>query len=155
MKWCNDKEVREVLPASPQVVALYLADMSDECRSVSKVNALCYSIKWAHKFCGLADPTNNSFPMTILEGAKRSVVPNRRFKAVVTTEILLKICLELSARDLRCARFCALATLAFSGFFRIGELLSLRRSDVLFFEKYLSVVIRSSKSDVYKQGKET
>ena len=113
-----------------------------------------YAIKWAHEFCGVEDPCKNSFPRTIIDGAKRSLKPRKNFKDYVSVHILINICHKLGKTGvLRDSRFCAMAVLAFAGFMRISEILNLRRKDLVFYRDYLTITIRSSKTDKFNSGK--
>ena len=40
----------------------------------------------------------------------------------------------------------------FAGFFRFSELVNIKSSDILFYEKYLKIFIEKSKTDKYGKG---
>ena len=61
----------ESLPGSPIGVGLFLSELAKSPTSASTINAHFYAMKWAHNLCGLDDPTKHSFPLTMLEAAKR------------------------------------------------------------------------------------
>ena len=150
VSWCNDKELR-ALPAPPEVVGLYFAHVADTCRSISTVNAHFYSVKWMHKFCGYDDPTSHSLPINIAEGVRRNLIPNKNFKKPADVKLLVNIC-SVNFHYLRDSRIAAMCSVGFAGFFRIGELLKIKRADLVFFDNYFQVKIRNSKTDVYSRG---
>ena len=157
VEWCTSNGFENYLPATPSLVGYFFAEKSCFYRSISTLNSYVYGIRWAHEFCGFADPTKGALPKTVIEGAKRKVLPRKNPKDYVVSATLLEICLKFATptSSIRDYRFSALATLAFSGFFRISEVLNLRRFDITFFRSYFIIKIRSSKTDQYHEGKST
>ena len=49
-------------------------------------------------------------------------------------------------------RITTLALVSFAGFLRFREAIRIRRSDVSFYQTYCCIMIRESKTDVYRQG---
>ena len=104
--------------------------------------------------CGGEDPTDHPMCLNVLEGARRTVPPKQSKKDPMTTEVLVTMCSSLreGGPSLRVMRFLCLAVLAFAGFLRISEALSLRTRDVSRSAGYLVLTIRKSKTDVYGAG---
>ena len=59
------------LSANPLHVRLYLAHLAGLASSPSVLDAAYYGIKWAHKLCGLPDPTCHSLPTIVMDSARR------------------------------------------------------------------------------------
>ena len=127
------------LPASPNHVALYLAEASKTAKSMSVCNARFYAIKWMHNLCGLADPCVQKIPQLVLEGCKRtaSAAGKSAKKDYVSKDMLVALCAKFGgdSASLRDLRFCCMAVLAFAGFLRISEILSLRKKRRLYFRQ--------------------
>ena len=151
--WCSEYG-NSALPASPASVGLFITKIALSAKSVSALDAHFYALKWAHNFCGEADPTDHQFPKMILEGAKRSLVSLTPEKNPITAPMIIQLCNRLCTDDatVRDLRFCAMAALSFSGFFRISEVLNLKSGDIVFFPDYFTVFIQSSKTDKYREG---
>ena len=100
------------------------------------------------------DPRKHNFPRTIIDGAKPSLKPRKNLEDCVSVHMLINICHKLAKNGvLRESWFCAMAVLAFAGFMRISEILNLRREDCVFYRNYLTITIRSSKTDKLHSGK--
>ena len=141
------------LPAESIHVALYISSLINQGSSVSVVQSALYSIKWAHNMHGADDPTDNAFVKNLLESAKRSSSKPVVKKDVVTSDQIVLLCDKYAgSKDILILRDLTLIVLCFSGFFRFDEVQSLRSSDILFEESFISVFVGSSKTDQYRKG---
>lgn len=141
------------LPAEPIHVALYISSLISRGSSFSVIQAALYSIKWAHSMRGVADPTDNAFVRNILESAKRSASRPVVKKDAVFSHQIIELCNKYEGcEDVLILRDLAYIVLSFSGFFRFDEIQSLRASDIVFEFSYISVFLRSSKTDQYRKG---
>jgi integrase len=141
------------LPAEPIHVALYISSLINQGSSVSVVQSALYSIKWAHNMHGANDPTDNAFVKNLLEKAKRGSSRPVVKKDPVTSDQIVNLCDKYAgSKDILVLRDLAFIVLCFSGFFRFNDVQSLRSSDILFEEFFISVHIRSSKTDQYRKG---
>ena len=155
-RWATINGLPTKLPVSPYYVGLFLTHIAKFCKSKSSLEAYYYGIKWAHDVCGAEDPTKDSFTRLVLEGAKRKLNPISSKKEYFTPDILTKICSRYAATQssLRELRFSAMCVLAFAGFLRISEVLSLKFGNVKIHSDHIAIFIAKSKNDVYSKGKE-
>ena len=136
-------------------IALYLSHLLDSGASCNVVNVAVYSIKWAHDLNGFPDPTCNAFIKNLQESAKRCFRPRKQRKDPVTTDILIRLCeMFKSNYDLLVVRDLCMTLLSFAGFLRYDEISSLICKDVKLFDDHISLNIRKSKTDQYRQGHE-
>ena len=153
--WTTDRKFSS-LPAGETTVGLYLAELAETFRSVSVANAHIYAIKWAHDSCGVKDPTSHSFVQMITEGAKRSIIPSPSQKLCFDTSLVSEICGKFcnANSSLREVRFSTMCILAYAGFMRISEILTLKRYQVILDENWMKLSLPVSKTDTYRQGNE-
>ena len=142
-------------PALPISVAMYLTTLLDEGKSVSVISAAFYGIKWAHNISGFDDPTEHSIAKRLLECAKRIQSKPVQKKDVLSTEMLTNLCsMYVTCDDVIELRDLSMIMIAYSGFMRMNEITELDCNDLLFHPDYLSIQIRSSKTDIYRDGSE-
>ena len=67
--WAAKFDEISALPASPIYVAIYLSSIMQTANSVAPINCAFYSLSWAHKMAGLADPTDNDMCKLVKEAA--------------------------------------------------------------------------------------
>ena len=152
--WAAHYDEVNVIPADPLYVALYLLDEFKRSRTAAPVRLAYYSISWAHKLSGLADPTNSMLPKLVKEAAPRVLTHFSNKKEPVTLQMLAKVVkkyghLSANLMDLRLASMCLVS---FAGFLRYQELANLRYCDVVFCSGYLKLFLERSKTDVYRDG---
>lgn len=134
-------------------MALYLACLAQSSNSPSPVLQAFYSINWAHSIVGSVSPTEAVLVKNVLEGAKRSLSRPIQKKEPITPELLEKMCDSLSkVFNLYNQRSICACLIAYAGFLRSSELLSIRANDVIFHDNYMSIAIRQSKTDIYRDG---
>ncbi|KAK3102573.1 hypothetical protein FSP39_012299 [Pinctada imbricata] len=156
-RWENFIEPQgfSALPAHPVHVALYITHLMDSGTSCNVVNNAVYSIKWAHDLNGLADPTCNTFVKNLQDSARRRFRPRRQRKDPETSDMLIQLCEMFQYdNDLLVIRDLCMILLSFSGFLRYDEVSSLACNDVTIFDDYVSLIIRKSKTDQYRNGNE-
>ena len=142
-------------PALPISVAMYLTTLLDEGKSVSVISAAFYGIKWAHNISGFDDPTEHSIAKRLLECAKHIQSKPVQKKDVLSTEMLTNLCsMYVTCDDVIELRDLSMIMIAYSGFMRMNEITELRCNDLRFHPDYLSIQIRSSKTDIYRDGSE-
>ena len=141
------------LPANPMTVALYVTDQLDQNKSFSVISASVYAIKWKHSIFGWEDPTVDSIVQHLVEAAKRIRSKPTEKKDVVDADMLISLCTRfqgdmtlINLRDL------AMILICFAGFLRFNELSNLLCSHVTFKNDHLTLNIKSSKTDVYREG---
>lgn len=143
------------LPAQPVHVALYLTSLLNNGSTFHPVNNAVYGIKWAHDVNGLADPTKNSFVVSVLEASKRVAPKAIQKKEPISTDTLIELCdMYTDSNDLLIIRDLTMILLSFSGLLRYDEVSSLRFCDVQVRDGYLVLHIVKSKTDQYRQSNE-
>lgn len=146
-------EVRDVLPAKPFHVAIYLASLIQTANSPSPIINAFYSIKWFHDLFDFDSPTSSYLVKNVLEASKRRLYKPIVKKLPVTVEMISAMFKRLyNEGNLKQQRTICACLLAYAGFLRSDELLKLRRSDIIFNSVYMSVFIESSKTDKYRDG---
>lgn len=143
------------VPAEPIHIVLYMTKLMDSGCSANVISTVIFALKWAHSMNGLTDPTDNGFVKNMHESAKRLRSNRIVKKDVVSSEMLIDLCNMFAGNtDLLILRDLAMILIAYAGFLRFDELTELRCSDISFKENYLSIQIRKSKTDIYREGNE-
>ncbi|XP_033744161.1 uncharacterized protein LOC117330050 [Pecten maximus] len=153
--WALKKGLSEVecFPARAIHVALYLACLVQHNATSSPVIQAYYSLKWAHSIIGRDSPTDSLLVRNILEGAKRRLSTPRNRKDPITPELLESMySANYSDKDLFSQRTICGCLIAYAGFLRVSELLSIRMCDIEFSESHMTISIRQSKTDIYRDG---
>ena len=153
-KWASQFQEVSVLPADSSYVALYLLEIYQGSRTHAPVSLAYYSISWAHRTAGLADPTLDPLPKMVKDAAPRTLVYFSNKKQPVSVDILRKIVHKYAnaKSDLMNVRLATMCIIAFSGFLRFQEISNLRYCDIVFANEYVKLFIESSKTDVHRQG---
>jgi len=152
--WVRTYAQGRALPAEGLTVGLYLTQVTETASSKSVVESHFYAIRWAHKMCGLEDPTEHPFPKMIIEAARRRLGTAKDPKKPADKDLLNRLCEEYGGPNasLRDLRLVCMSLLAFAGFLRFNEVQQLKWGDVKFYETYLTIFIKSSKTDTYNEG---
>ena len=142
-------------PASPIHVAIYLTHLLDMKASFHVISAAFYSIKWVHEINDLSDPTLNCWVKSLLEAGKRlNSIPIKK-KNTINTEILISLSDRFrETNDVLHLRDLTMILLGYAGFLRFSEISQLRCNDIDLKDEYVTLQIRKSKTDVYRNGKE-
>jgi integrase len=143
-------------PATPQTVALYLADLSAS-KTVATLQRRMVAIAQLHKNAGLANPVADPHVRAIVQGIRRSKGTGQRKKAALTSEHLTKAILTSDAIDastLMGKRDKAILLLTFAMAGRRSEIAALNVEDLRYDAKGLVVIIRRSKTDQTGEGVE-
>ncbi|XP_053379426.1 integrase/recombinase xerD homolog isoform X2 [Mercenaria mercenaria] len=142
-------------PAHSIHVAMYLSNLIDSGKSDSVIMAAFYGIKWYHSINDFQDPTENVVVKSMLECAKRLNSKPTTKKDVITTEHLIELCNMFSeSTDVVVLRDLTMILLSYAGFLRFDEVSELRCSDIDIKDRYISLFIKKSKTDIYRGGKE-
>ena len=136
-------------------MALYLQYIEDSSKSKAAAEEAVHALNWVHSLAGLESPTQFSLVQTTLEGVRRLLAKPVQKKSPVSVDILADLvedcCNHPTLSNVRLAVACLLA---FSGFLRCDELISLRPCDIKIGPNMMTVIIRSSKTDQLRQGDE-
>ncbi|XP_072021253.1 uncharacterized protein [Amphiura filiformis] len=154
--WCAwaDRFGKSKIPADPYYVSLYLIHSANTPAPILKATA---AISWAHKLAGSSDPCLSPIVKNAAEGLKRKLASPTVKKEPITAEILVKVydhyCADLSIKNLLTIRTVTMCLIAYAGFLRFDELSEIKREHVTFELSHMSILIPSSKTDIYRQGK--
>lgn len=152
--FCDSRNFKHT-PAHSVHLAIYLSHLIDEGKSDKIVSAAFYAIKWLHQLHDLPDPTSDRLCINLLESAKRLNSKPIVKKDVVLTDHLIKLCnMFKDSHDVIVLRDLAMILLGYAGFLRFNELSELKCLDVKFQCDHMVLRIRSSKTDVYRSGKD-
>ena len=145
----------KVLPAAPLDVALYLQAVMDDTGSASSVESAFYAINWAHSLAGVESPTTHPVVIAVRDAAVRNLGKRKENRKKPITPDHIKSLIECSnLSNLLCLRNVCVFTLAFAGFFRIEEVLNIKRNNISFIENGITILVESSKTDQLRLGDE-
>lgn len=149
--WCAEQGL-EALPAQPETVARYLAELARAGRKVATLEQRVAAIRWAHEAAGHESPTAHPGVRGTLSGIRRTlgVAPTR--KAPATAERLAAMLAHAPRGTMKGLRDRALLLVGFAGAFRRSELVALEVTDVERTERGLLVSVRRSKGDQEGRG---
>ena len=148
--WC-ERTAQRALPASPEVVAAYIA----ECASRLKVGSIqrrLNAIAEAHKAVGLGSPTSEGIVKNTLKGIRRALGTATVQKAPALTADI-RAMVDATDTGLIGLRDRALILLGFAGAFRRAEIVGLDVADLDIGRDGLTVTLRRSKTDQEGQGR--
>ncbi len=142
--WCQARAVT-ALPAEPQTLAAYLADLALTDRPATIGRKLA-AIAVAHREAGHESPTEHGMVKRTLAGIRREKGTAQNQKSALLVEDLRRIVTPLGA-SLLDRRDRALILLGFAAALRRSELVALRVNDVRFEEEGLVLILRRSKTN--------
>ena len=148
--WCLLHKVTAI-PASPEVVALFLSDQAASCISPSTLTRRTAAIKFAHEAQGHETPTNSKIVTSTMKGIRRAGSAKKQ-KAPATADRVTLMIANCSITTLAGMRDRAILLLGFAGAFRRSELAALTVADLEVTADGLKVTIRKSKTDQEGQG---
>ena len=148
--WCQRHGVVP-LPATPAVVAAFLADQAAS-KKVSTIVKYLSAINEAHRLAEHEPPSKSREVQTVLKGIKRTLGTAQKGKAPLLVRHLRAIMKTLPS-NLIGARDRALLLLGFAGALRRSELVALNVDDLEFRDEGLVVNLRWSKTDQEGQGR--
>ena len=149
-EWC-EKYRRSPLPASPDTVAYYLADRSQELKTSTLQRRLA-TIAEAHRAAGLESPTKSAQVKLVWAGIRREKGTAQAHKKPTLTKHI-RAMVEHLPDNLLGVRDRALILLGFAGAMRRSELVGLDVTDVALSDEGLVVMIRKSKTDQSGSGR--
>jgi site-specific recombinase XerD len=141
--WCTAHRVAS-LPASPETVALYIADMAESSKP-STIKRHLASISVAHQAKGLKSP-NSLLVQTTMAGIRRVKGITKDKKSPVRVSHLLHLS-DVLPKGLQGIRDKAIFLIGYAGAFRRSELVDLDIEDVRFEPEGVRISVRHSKTD--------
>ncbi len=148
--WCEANSICP-LPASPEVVAAYLAECAGRLK-VGSIQRRLNAIAEAHKAVEVEPPTHSAMVRNTMKGIRRTKGTAANQKAAALTDDIRAMIDATDAGTIG-ARDRALILLGFAGAFRRSELVGLDVADCLFGKDGLTVTLRRSKTDQEAQGR--
>ena len=142
------------LPAPPMFVALYLRHLLDSAKTTSPIDTAVHSIRWGHTLAGLSSPTEHPLVQPTYDGCKRILARPRKPKDPVQPYMLEQLIQKhghntASPADLR---LLFLVLVGYSGFLRIGEILSIQVKHIRIVAEGMSIFLPKRKNDQFRAG---
>ena len=150
--WCLARSA-EPLPASPAIVAAFLAAEANAGAKASTITRRAAAIRYAHRLAGHEPPTSAETVRAVMRGIRRSIGTAKDQKAPATADLIVSM-LKHCPDTLAGKRDRALIALGFAGAFRRSELVALTMADLVEAPDGYRVLIRHSKTDQEGQGAE-
>ena len=157
--WCKvEAGGLPTLPASPQTVALYIADMAGRGLKASTISRRLTAVSVLHKAAGLESPSLDERVKDVFKGIRREHGSLEKGAAPLLTPTIKRMILvaretaETPAQHQAALRDAALLLVGYAGAFRRSELSSLRIEDVEFVEDGATVLLGRSKTDQEGKG---
>jgi integrase len=147
--WCRERSLNP-LPAEPQTIALYLADLADR-RKTSTLQRRISAISQAHQAAGYDSPTNSYMVRTVWAGIRRAKGMYQEGKDPVLIEDLRSMVNALPD-TLTGKRDRALLLVGFGGGFRRSELVAIDKEDIQMVPRGMVIQLRRSKTDQDGRG---
>ena len=155
-KWCSARGLSP-LPASPETILAYVAELAQQGVSVSALTQSLAAISAAHRAAQMPSPTQDFYVQQAVRGYRREHGIAAHRATAATGEIVKRMIRALLQEDsLRNLRDAALLSLGFAGAFRRSELVALNVEDLSWDERdgreVALVLVRRSKTDPEGHG---
>jgi integrase len=141
------------IPATPQQVMQYLADIADTL-AVASIERYLIAIHKAHTDKGLPSPVDDPQVKRTMQGIRRTIgTRQRQVRAIVKDDILEMLVMVDKQKPFRAARDKALLLIGFAGAFRRSELVALQCADITELDNGIEILLRHSKTDQEMAGR--
>lgn len=151
--WAKPRREVTVFPVGEVHFALYLQHLGETVKSKSAVEEAVNAIGWVHQISGFSPIAESPFVRATLSGLQRRLAKPKVRKEPVTADMLSALVQNLGPSPaLSNVRLVASSLLSFAAFLRYDEIAKLRCCDITFAVGSMTVHIRSSKTDQYRQG---
>ena len=149
--FCSDFDLQS-MPASPETVGRYLADLPARGLVVSTVNRRAAAIAYVHRAKGHDSPNGSESVRAVLTGIRNTHGARPTKKKALTADLVAKVVKKIPAKGSRHIRDRALILLAFGAALRRSELVALEVDQVERHRKGLLVRLGRTKTDQAGQG---
>ena len=149
--WC-ERHCYQSLPATPQIMVLYLTDLVTTGRKVSTLERRIAAISQAHQYAGQETPTQTAVVRELMKGIRREKGSRQHTVDAILIEDL-RILIEHLPATLKGIRDRALLLIGFAGALRRSELVALDVEDIEVCREGLRVTMRRSKTDQEGEGR--
>lgn len=147
--WCRAREA-PALPATPELVALYLSALADRGLAPPSIARALAAIAHAHRRAGHVPPHRAAGGMVIadmLAGIRRARTDGPDRKAAADADVVMQLLWSIAGHRLAALRDRALIAFGMALAARRSELVALDVADLAWEENGLLVTIRRSKTD--------
>jgi len=144
---------RIALPANPETVALYVADLAARGRRPATMARRLATIGMYHKASGFEPPTAHGVVRDVERGYRRKLGVAQQQKTALVRDPLLTVLTPIS-RDLRGLRDRALILVGWAAALRRSELAALEIRDLAYEREGVVLTIRRSKRDQEVEGED-
>jgi integrase len=148
----NFKEIR-IFPAHHTHITLYITHLAQAAKSFAPIQQAICSLAWAHSVNGLENPTKHPLILETINGVKRMLAQPTCHKEPFTAENVKEFFRIVDTLSLTDVRNTAMIIIAFFGFMRISELLSIRRCHVTVHNTHIEIQVPQAKTDQLRQGR--
>jgi site-specific recombinase XerD len=145
----------QTMPSNPNVVSIYLTNLSKSDAKMSTIRRRLVSIGVVHKLKGHYLDTKHPIIIENLLGIKRTKGSIQRGKKPILISHLYKLIEVINddnSPEIKKLRDKSLILIGFSGGFRRSEITSLDYEDLEFVEEGLKILVRRSKTDQFGEG---
>ncbi len=157
--WCRiEAGGLQTLPATPETVALYIADAAGRGLKASTISRRLTAVSVLHKAAGLDSPALDERVKDVFKGIKREHGSLEKGAAPLLTPTIKRMIVvarenaKSAAQQKAALRDAAVLLVGYAGAFRRSEVASLRIEDVEFVEDGATVLLRRSKTDQEGKG---
>lgn len=151
--WCSERGLHE-LPATPAVVASYVADQADAGKKVSTLERALVAISKAHQLAGAEDSAKHLVVKETMKGIRRHLSTTQKKAQPLLFESLKTILASMQTDQVREERDRAILCLGFMTGLRRSELVALDVEDLTVGKRGMTVYVRRSKADQMGDGRE-
>ena len=157
-EFCQSNGIDTVIPFHSLTIAQYLEHTKDMTAAKSAVTNGLLCIKWLHSFKpglnGSNDPANDLFLSKIVESSNRNSYKSKQRKKPLSPDMIKGILKLLPPEPtLTQLRDCLIPTLSYSLLLRHDETSHLNCNHFTEVPEGLKILIPSSKTDTYREGK--
>jgi site-specific recombinase XerD len=152
--WCRTREA-PALPASPELVALYLSVLADRALAPPSIARALAAIAYAHRRAGEVPPhraDRGAIVGDMLAGIRRARTDSPDKKAAADADVVMQLLWSIQGSELKEMRDRALIAFGMALAARRSELVALDVADLTWEAKGLRVTIRRSKTDQEGSG---
>lgn len=151
-RWCDARGLQS-LPASPETLALYLANRADTAAKASSLRRYLAAISQAHKMAGFETPRNGTIVGEVIKGIARTHGTEQKHKRAITVDQLRAMVSACDPETAMGLRDRAILLLGFAGALRRSEIARLNVEDLEVCPEGLTVHLRRSKTDQVGEGR--
>lgn len=149
-EWCEEKGVC-ALPASPAVLAAFLADESKGAKPATLRRRMA-AIRKVHQTKGHPNPADNEAVRSTMKGIERSYGVAQMGKAPATHAAVEKMVNACAPDTLDGLRSRAILLVGYAGAFRRSELVALDCADLKWVDEGVVITVRRGKTDQSGKG---